>query len=277
MERSKYRFGRYTFEGIRMSTIRNTLTTSMTLASVSLLSSAIASAQPAPSTQPVPAAAPPPAPIYQPVAPTQPPAPVVTAQPKAATVEVPDAPATARPQGLTFGLGLGYYLNGSAFENGNGQAPVNLKSPTGASVQVRLASGLTLAPFFRLATHGQSSQGGDAKNAQNEFIVGSEVRYPLKSRGKVDLVAVGNASLGVLGNDPDMDDNNSTLTGFSVGYGLSVEYWYNSNWRLSFTATNPLFALSSLSQEVSDDLTATDIDVGLIWDPDTNLALHLFF
>ncbi len=262
-----------------MTTFRTTLTNSLALATVGLLASSVASAQPAavPAPQPVPAAAP--TPVYQPVAPTQatPPVAQQPSAPQELEVVVPDAPATARPQGLTFGLGFGYFLNGSNFGNGGGQAPVNLRSPTGASVQVRLDSGLTFAPFLRLATHGQSTQGGDTKNAQNEFVVGSEVRYPLKSRGKVDLIAVGTAALAIQGSDPDGDDNNNTLTGFQVGYGLSVEYWYNANWRLSFTATNPFFLLNSNSFEVSDDLTTTDIDVGLIWDPNTSAAIHLFF
>ena len=262
-----------------MITFRNTLTNSLALATVGLLASSVANAQPAtvPAPQPVPAAAP--TPVYQPVATTQATAPVAQqpSAPQETKVAVPDQPPTARPQGMTFGLGFGYFINGSIFGNGGGQAPVNLKSPTGASVQVRLDSGLTLAPFVRLATHGQSTEGGDTKDAQNEFIVGSEVRYPLKSRGKVDLVAVGLAALAIQGSDPDGDDNNSTLTGFQVGYGLSVEYWYNANWRLSFTATNPFFLLNSRSFEVSDDLTTTDIDVGLIWDPNTSAAIHLFF
>jgi hypothetical protein len=176
------------------------------------------------------------------------------------------AAATARPDGMSFGLGINYVLGGA-----------ELDRPDGASLRLRLASGLTLEPFVRLATHGQSSMDGDVKNAQNEFFLGSNVRLPLMSRGKVDLVGQAGGSLGVFINDPDGDDNNTTTTSFLIDYGLSVEYWVNTNWALSFTARNRFLRYEKISQQVSDNLTATNTDVGLIWDPVVDLAVHLFY
>jgi len=179
---------------------------------------------------------------------------------------VPDAPTTARPNGSSVGLGINYLLGGA-----------ELDRPDGASVRFRMASGLTLEPFVRLATHGQSQMNDDIKNAQNELLLGSTVRIPLKQRGKVDLVAVVGAAIGLNNNDPDGDNNNDTTTSFAVDYGLSAEYWYNANWCVSLTARNPFVNYASTSQEASSDLTTKNIDVGAIWNPLTELSLHLFY
>lgn len=173
---------------------------------------------------------------------------------------------TDRANGMSVGLGINYLLGGA-----------ELDRPGGASVRFRMASALTFEPFVRLATHGQSEMNGDIKNAQNELELGTNVRLPLKSRGKVDLIATAGAFLGVNTNDPDGDDNNSTSTAFGIDYGLGVEYWYNANWCLSFTAKNPFVAYQSTSQEVDNDFTVSAIDVGAIWDPGVELALHLFY
>ncbi len=215
-------------------------------------------AQPGPQPQPAPA----PAPVYAP-APTAAPAPAPVAAPE--PVE-PDEPATARAKGLSLGLGLSYVLGGAEFDR-----------PSGASARFRLEYAITFEPFVRLATHGQSEMDGDIKNAQNELLLGTNVRLPLKSRGKVDLIATAGAAIGVDGNDPDGDDNNTSTTTFGVDYGLGVEYWYNANWCLSFTAKNPFLNYRSVSQEVSDNLTTSSVDVGAIWTPTTELALHLFY
>lgn len=175
-------------------------------------------------------------------------------------------PATARPEGMSIGMGISYLLGGA-----------ELDRPDGASVRFRLDGGLTLEPFIRLATHGQSQQDDDIKNAQNEVVLGSNVRLPLASRGKVDLIAQVGAGLSYFGNDPDGDDNNSSTLAFAIDYGLGVEYWINHNWVLSFTARNPFVNYVSRSVEVSDDFTETDTDIGLIWDPGMDAALHLFF
>jgi hypothetical protein len=152
-----------------------------------------------------------------------------------------------------------------------------LDRPDGASLRIRLVTGLTFEPFVRLATHGQSTMDGDFKNAQNEFIVGTNVRLPLKSRGKVDLVAQIGGGLGVTVNDPDGDDNNTTVTTLGIDYGLSVEYWFNQNWNLSFTARNQFIQYESIGQQSSSDLDQSNTDIGIIWDPVVDLSLHLFF
>jgi len=203
-------------------------------------------------------------PVYSPTPaapqPVPPPAPSQVAQ------LTPDAPPSARPQGTTLGLGLGYVLGGTA-----------LDLPSAASARFRLASSLTFEPFIRLATHSQSSGSGNVKNAQNELFVGTNIRKPLKSRGKVDLLAVVGAEAGTITDDPDGGSNNTTTTEVHLSYGLSVEYWYSSNWCISFTARNPLINYTTTSQEVSNDLDTSDIDVGAIWDPTTDLSVHLFY
>ena len=167
---------------------------------------------------------------------------------------------------MSVGLGINYLLGGA-----------ELDRPDGASVRFRLDSALTFEPFVRLATHGQSTADGDFKDAQNELLLGTNVRFPLKSRGKVDLIATAGGFLGLDTSDPDGDDNNSTTTSLGIDYGLGVNYWYNANWCLSFTARNPFVSYSSTSQEASDDLTTSNIDVGAIWNPLTELSLHLFY
>ncbi len=167
---------------------------------------------------------------------------------------------------MSIGFGLGWALGAA-----------DLQAPDSASVRFRLDSGLTLEPIVRLATHGQSTADGDFKDAQNEVLLGSNVRIPLKSRGKVDLVGQIGGAFGVFISDPDGDNNNQTTTTFVVDYGLGVDYWFNQNWCLSFTARNPFFSLERISQEASSDLTATNTDVGLIWNPGIDAALHLFY
>lgn len=188
---------------------------------------------------------------------------MVTQNPAPAPVATP---ATARPDGMSIGLGISYLLGGA-----------ELDRPDGASLRLRLGGGLTFEPFVRLATHGQSTQDGDFKNAQNEFAVGSNVRLPLASRGKVDLIAQVGAGLSFYGNDPDGDDNNDSTLAFAVDYGLGVEYWINHNWCVSFTARNPFLNYESRSQEADSDVTETDTDFGIIWDPGVDAALHLFY
>ncbi len=227
----------------------------------------------------VPATDPTPAPDVEPTVETTPvytPDPTPAPEPPAASVEEVDdgetaapsgaAMSTPRPDGMSFAMGFSYLLGGAEFDR-----------PDGASVRLRLESGLTLEPFARLATHGQSTMDGDFKNAQNEFIIGSNVRIPLKSRGKVDLVGVVGGGLGVFINDPDGDDNNTTITTFTVDYGLSLEYWVNNNWNMSFNARNQFVRYQGTSQQQSDDLAQSDTDIGVIWDPVVELALHLYF
>lgn len=220
---------------------------------------------PAPAPAPAPTPAPAPPPVYNPTPTTPAPAPAPAAAPAPQPV-VEDTPATARPEGTSIGLGINYLLGAA-----------ELDRPDGASVRFRMASALTFEPFVRLATHGQSQMNGDFKDAQNELLLGTNVRLPLKSRGKVDIVASVGGFVGLETDDPDGDDNNSTTTSLAVDYGLGVEYWYNANWCLSFTARNPFVNYNNTSFEISDEATVSNVDVGAIWNPLTELSLHLFY
>ncbi len=224
---------------------------------------------PTPAPTPAPVVAPAPAPVYTPE-PTRSPAAAMQAEVDADPSSSPPTKfgSTGRAEGMTFGLGVNYILGGA-----------ELDRPDGASLRIRLASGLTFEPFVRLATHGQSTDfmDNESKNAQNEFIVGTNARIPLKSRGKVDLVAQVGGGLGVFVNDPDGDDNNTTTTTITIDYGLSLEYWFNHNWTLSFTARNRFVRYESIGEQSDNEAEASNTDVGLIWDPVVDLSLHLFF
>lgn len=181
-----------------------------------------------------------------------------------------------RPPGYSVGIGAGYVL------------PADLSEPDTVSARFRLASGLTFEPLVQISYAATSDStdgpGIDVENTQNEFdfMVASQVRLPLVSRGRADLVGLGAATMafGRGTNDPDGPDN-STDTGnlaFALLYGLSVEYFVFPHWVISFDATNPVFALARQTQEMND-VKATDSSfaIGAIWNPTVRLMLHLFY
>ena len=120
---------------------------------------------------------------------------------------------------------------------------------------------------------------GDVKNAQNEMLLGGNVRLPLADRNKVTLVGQVGAAIGYTGDDPQGADNNTSTLQAAVDYGVSVEYWYSAHWCLSFTARNAFLQYRTTTTEtpVTDDNVDSSTDFGVIWDPAVDAALHLFF
>lgn len=220
---------------------------------------------PVPAPTPAPQPAPQPAPVYVPPAP--PAAPVANTQAAAApAAPVQAVSKTPRPQGMSVGLGFGWAL------------PADLDRLAQASVRLRLESGLTFEPIVRLETLGQSLADGDVKNAQNQLTVGTNVRLPLLGRGKVDFVGQIGAGIGINIDDPDGGDNNTTNFQAAIDWGISAEYWWNHNWVLSLTGRNPF--LSYVSQTIEspvDDSTTSTTSIGAVWQPQVEVAIHLFY
>ena len=225
---------------------------------------------PAPTPEPTVEPTPAPTPVYNPPTPE----PVTTSSdpapaPTAAEPGPSDGPIEGRPEGMTLGLGFGYNLPADVFRMDQ------------VSARIRLDSGLTLEPIARLQTASQATEMGtlDSKNAQNQLVLGSNVRMPIKRRGKVTLVGQAGAAIAFDQNDPDGGDNNNTNLLFTLDWGVGLEWWFNPQWCLSVTGRNPFFSYSSATQENGegvDDTNNSNTNFGVIWDPGFDIAVHLF-
>jgi hypothetical protein len=218
------------------------------------LTAGLAAAQPSPG-QPAPGGPPPP-PMAEPAPP-----------PHAAAPMKPEPTDTDRPTDLSIAIGIGYSF------------PTSLQTPNITSVRLRLPSGLTFEPVLVLAT---SSNDVDnvttVTNKQSELTLGSLVHVPLRAHRKVDLELLGNAQVSSSTVDPTGDNNNRTMTTFSLGYGLGVAYWISSHWNLSLDATNPLLSYVRTRQETGATTTTVNktTTFGLVFDPQVALMLHLY-
>lgn len=175
-------------------------------------------------------------------------------------------PGPTRPPGFSIGIGFGYRL------------PTEVDLPNVTSVRVRLASGLTFEPFLALVNDTLSADNGvsEMEDVSSEVGFGALMRYPLRTRGRVDFDLVGGAALALTTDNPDGDRNTVRTTVFGLDYGLGLDYWVNSHWNLSMTATNPLVSLISQSGEtVGADVDQTRRQLGLIFDPRVAVMLHL--
>jgi len=179
-----------------------------------------------------------------------------------------EAPAeTGRPTGLAIGIGVGY-----AF-------PTSLQTPNTTSVRLRLASGLTFEPQLVFATTSTDIDNGTTvTNKQNEVTIGTLVRYPLRVRNKIDLEAIGSASISNDTTDPNGDNNTRTVTTVALGYGVALAYWLSPHWNLSLTATNPLISYARTRQEMTVDLVTVtkSTTIGVVFDPQIALMIHLY-
>ena len=216
---------------------------------------------------PPPDAVPPPVPD-----PVPPPAPEPM-PPSADRIAIaPPAPAPAparRPTGTTLGLGVGYSI------------PADLSTPNLLSARLRLASGLTFEPAVVLNQLSETDDSGGLETTDRvtEFALGTSVRYPMKSRGRVDFSLVGGVDVARLERNPAGDNNSQTSTQFTVGWGLGLDYWLAPHWGLSMTATNPLFSTQSTTRETgvgSPDVTDSATSVGAIFKPRLAVMLHLY-
>jgi hypothetical protein len=143
-------------------------------------------------------------------------------------------------------------------------------------VRIRLASGLTFEPQLAIAS--STDDTATTSTQQTELTLGSLVRYPLRAHNKVDLEAVGNASVSNRVVDPSGDNNNRTITTLGLGYGIAIGYWFTAHWNLSLTATNSLLAFSRTRQEtgIGMETTTKITTIGLVFDPQVALMIHLY-
>jgi len=188
-------------------------------------------------------------------------APVGPAPPVAPAVSDED---TGRPAGMSVGIGVGYAL------------PRSLETPNTTSVRLRFASGLTLEPRIALAVSRTEAPELDAD--QREITLASVVRYPLRTRHKIDLEAIGGLALAVQTTDPRGDHNTHTVTSVQASYGIALAYWVTPHWNLSLTALNPLIAASQDRQEVAvgGTMTTRTTTFGVIFEPQVIVMLHLY-
>lgn len=78
--------------------------------------------------------------------------------------------------------------------------------------------------------------------------------------------------------DPTGDNNNRSITTFSLGYGLGIAYWISPHWNLSLAATNPLVTYVRTRQETGATTTTVNktTTLGLVFDPQVALMIHLY-
>ena len=221
---------------------------------------------PAPDVVRQPAPEPPPQP---PPEPRQPPR--VVSEPAPVAVQVRSA---ARPEAFGIGIGVGYLF------------PAELDRPNITSVRFRLASGLTFEPRVSISGGDQTTSikqpGPNPDDTSDGLFVlafGTNVRWPMAGRGPVDLVLLGSASLDYINEDPSGDDNNASLLGISVGWGLGIDWWVSQRWAVSLSAINPLFTYRNQVNDTGpgSSTTTSTTEFGAVFNPAVVLMAHLFF
>jgi hypothetical protein len=200
---------------------------------------------------------PPPPPEPRPAPPPPPPiAPVM-----------PEPAETGRPTDFSIGIGIGYVF------------PTSLETPNIASVRFRLPSGLQFEPRLVLAsTTNTIDTGMQIDDKATELGVGALIRFPLMSRGRVDLEVLGLADINSLNLNPDGDDDERTITTVNLQYGLAVTSWLTRHWQISMSATNPLLSMARVRQEMGPQnvLVTSSTTIGAIFDPTVFFMVHLY-
>ena len=155
----------------------------------------------------------------------------------------------------------------------------SLQTPNITSVRLRLASGLTFEPLLALATSSNDIDTGmTVTNKQSELTLGSLVHLPIRAHRKVDFELLANAFVSNQTTDPNGDNNNFTVTTFTLGYGVGLAYWVTPHWNLSLSATNPLVSYARTRQEMAGGAANvnTITTYGLVFSPRVALMLHLY-
>ena len=193
-----------------------------------------------------------------------------TPPPAAAPAESEEIP----PRHLVIGIGAGYmYAPGGSFD---------LETPNFASVRVRLGSGLTFEPFVDLnGTWDTTSPGMGAMSTTDstgEIGLGTLVRYPVIRSHRFEFQLVGDLEFQFSRTDPTGDNNASTLTSFTLGWGIGIGYWIARHWEVTTTAVNPLFSLTHQTQDVAanDTSSTTTTSAGAIFAPSIMFMIHLY-
>jgi len=218
--------------------------------------------QPPPNPNPTPDPAPTPAP--PPPAPTPTPGSFVETKPPPMAEPIDDD----RPAGFSVGIGFGYTL------------PNSLETPNVTSARFRLASGLTFEPVVRFQQSSvEVDVGTSTKNKETAIELGALARYPLKQRGRVDLVLLGGAFLENIATSPDAMDMDTSTTRLEARYGVAVEFWISQHWQLSMSALNGIFRMERVSQQMGagTETVTTATTLGAIYDPAVSAMVHLYY
>jgi hypothetical protein len=178
-------------------------------------------------------------------------------------------PGGVRPVGWAFGLGVGYAL------------PTSLETPNTTSVRVRLPSGLTLEPRVTLSNASNSMKPintPEVTDTTTDFALAAAVRKPMVEHGRYDFELIGGAGLSVTKDNPDGDNNTTTVTGIDLFWGIAVGAWITPHWQLSFGVTNPLITYTSTKQEEGpgSSMSTTNTTIGVEFDPNVVMMIHLY-
>lgn len=235
---------------------------------LTLLAAGTASAQPY-DTQPEPPPPVEPPPPMEPEPPAVPPQPPQPPQPPAdERAQAPaEPPTTVRPEGLAFGIGIGFSIPGA------------IDTPNLASVRVRLPSGLTFEPFATIGTAKEETNAGgiDSEDSVTTFGLGALVRVPVVQRGKVDLEVLASGLFANTNDNPEGNNNSTSATSFNIGWGLGVSYWLTRHWNLTFSATNELIEYDRTNREDPiDDTTNSRLELKAEFAPRVFVMIHLF-
>lgn len=242
------------------------------LATALCLAAGTAAAQPDPQPQPQPQPQPDPQPQPEPPPEPPPPPPRPTPQP-GAFVETAPPPMSApvddhRPQGFSIGIGFGYQL------------PNSLETPNVTSARFRLGSGLAFEPVLRFQQSSvEVDVGASSKDKETTIELGALARYPLKRRGRVDLVLLGGAFIENISTQPDAMDQDTSTTRIEARYGLAVEFWISQHWQISMSALNTILRTERISQEMGagTETVTTTTTLGAIYDPVISAMVHLYY
>lgn len=236
------------------------------------VSGGVASAQPGPPPQP------PPPPMDTTMEPTDPgppdpmpepaPQPMPQPQPQPMPVVEPEPTDNGRPEGLSIGLGAGYGL------------PTSLETPNRTSARLRLASGLQFEPLVGITNTSESIDTGatETTNKETMFRLQALVRFPLMTRGKVDLELLGTAGFSNTKDNPEGDFNTTSTNSFDVGYGVGIAYWLSRHWNFSMSVTNPIVSYDHTKQQTGPGMSVKqgDTTIGLIFVPSVFMMVHLY-
>ena len=201
------------------------------------------------------------------------PAPAPTPKPPPTFVETTPPPLAEpiddrRPSGFSVGIGFGYEL------------PDSMETPNTTSARIRLASGLTFEPVVRFQQESAKEDTGTTLEDKKTTIeAGALLRYPFKSRGRVDLVLLGGAFIESISEVPDEDDRDRATTNFRADYGLAVEFWISQHWQISMSALNTVFRMQRVAQEMGPgtETVTTNTLFGAIYEPVITAMNHLYY
>ena len=203
-------------------------------------------------------------PVVEPTPAPQPPPPAPVVQETTTTSE----PTTVRPDGLSFGLGIGYQL------------PTSLETPNITSMRLRLANAMTIEPAFAIANTSTSNDNGTTETTDKHtvFSIFAMLRVPLISRGHADFEGLARLGFTNDKDNPEGDFNTTTTNRFGIGWGFAVSYWFTQHWQLSFNVTNDIVDYSSRKVETGPDMDnkTSATEIGLIFSPAVFAMLHLY-